>query len=730
MFRGDHRLKTTWLASAALCGLALAAPHSRAQEQQPQREQQQQEQTVTRLDSVPVFGSARPADAGQKQPRQVAAAVPQATPTPAQTPAPAPAATPAPAAQPTPEVLPTPQLAPTPQVGPTPAAPPEVSPTTRTNQPPTLMPPPSELPVGRSSQQPALPPVPPASLVSPAPELKIEVPPVAEGFRATPLGLPEFGRVGVDVTEQRPLALSEAIALALENAKDIEVARANVRAAEFDLTAARGVFDPRFVSQSFYERVETPAASFLAGASGGSVTQTNLFGSLRLEGLTPAGGGNYRFDLSSGRQTSDNFFTALNPQYPSGFSFTYNQPLLRGRRFDQNRRLVEIAKKNLSLTDAQFRQRAIETITAVQRAYWDLVFALRNLQVQRDTVRDARAQLEHNRRLVTEGVLAPIDVVAAEAQVSNFEQSVYAALDEVGRAENSLKNLIAENRRSEVWRVAIVPTDTVDAERPPAVTLEEAMESALRARPELQQSDVALAINELDERLAREQTRPQVDLFGTYGAVGVAGALDPARATNPFTASSEQLRQQINLLTQRVNENLPGQQLPLLPTPPVQTIPEQLVGGVGQSLTNLAANRFNNFRVGVTLNLPVGNRTAEAQLGRTLVERDRLRTQREQLEQLIQVDVRNALQLARTAEARLRSASVSRAASEQQYASERRKFDAGQSTFFLVLERQTALAAARAAELRAQTELNKALAELQRATGNSLEANQVRVRAR
>jgi outer membrane protein TolC len=92
--------------------------------------------------------------------------------------------------------------------------------------------------------------------------------------------------------------------------------------------------------------------------------------------------------------------------------------------------------------------------------------------------------------------------------------------------------------------------------------------------------------------------------------------------------------------------------------------------------------------------------------------------------------VRNALQVTRTAESRLRAASVARAAAEQQYASELRKFDAGQSTFFLVLERQTSLAAARGNELRAQTELNKSIAELQRATGNSLEANRVHVSIR
>jgi HAE1 family hydrophobic/amphiphilic exporter-1 len=553
-------------------------------------------------------------------------------------------------------------------------------------------------------------------------ETALSVPVIAPDYRAPVAPLPALERVGVNMAEQRPLTLREAIALALENGKDIEVARTNVRAAEFDLTAARGAYDPRLNTSTFYERNKTPVASFLSGGEGGAVTSSGFGGTMRFEGLTPKGGGNYRFDFSSSRQTTNSLFTALNPQYPTSFSFTYAQPLLRGFRFDATRRQIEIAKKNLSLTDAQFRQRAIETITGVQRAYWDLVFTLRNLQVQRDSARDARTQLEHNRRLVDEGMLAPIDVVAAEAQVANFEQNVYVALDEVGRAENALKNLIAENRQAEVWSVAIVPTDMVDVQ-PPAVALEDAMRAALASRPELQQADVAREINVLDERLAREATKPQVDLVGTYGALGLAGAFDPATSVNPFSASNDQLRARINQLSQ-ING------LPLLPEPPQQAIPDTLVGGYGQSIANLGANRFNNFRVGVQLNLPLRNRTAEAQLGRTLVERDRIRVQREQLEQLIQVDVRNALQVTRTAESRLRAAAAQRNATEQQYASEQRKFDAGQSTFFLVLERQNAFATARGNELRAQTELNKAVAELQRATGNALEANQVQVRVR
>lgn len=558
------------------------------------------------------------------------------------------------------------------------------------------------------------------SAPTPAPEQLPQVPSIAPDYRAPNRPLPEFGRVGVELTNQRPLSLRDAIALALANNKDIEVARQNVRLAEFDLQAARGAYDPRFSSSSYYERVETPVASFLSGGANGSVTQSDLTGTFRFEGLSPKFGGGYRVDLSNIRLTTNNQFVALNPQYQTALTFSYTQPLWRGLGFDQYRRQIEIAKRNLSLSDAQFRQRAIETITAVQRAYWDLVFALRNLQIQRDAVRDARQQLEHNKRLVAEGLLAPIDVVAAEAQLSGFEQSVYTALDDVNRAENALKLLIAEDRLSPIWNVALIPTDTVDLE-PPAIGLDEAMRVALESRPEIKQADIAREINEVDQRFYRDQTKPQVDLVASYGVTGLAGTLSEGAASNPFTATTAQLRDRVNLLSQ-----LNG--LPPLPAPPTQTFPDLLLGGYGQALTNLLANRFNNFRVGVQISLPLRNRTAEAQLGRALVEGERLRTQRAQLEETITVDVRNALQAIRTAESRLRAAAAARAASEQQYESERRKFEAGQSTFFFVLERQTALTTARGNELRAQIELNKAIADLQRAMGSALEANRIRIK--
>ncbi len=125
--------------------------------------------------------------------------------------------------------------------------------------------------------------------------------------------------------------------------------------------------------------------------------------------------------------------------------------------------------------------------------------------------------------------------------------------------------------------------------------------------------------------------------------------------------------------------------------------------------------------------LPFGNRVAEANLGRSLAEGTQLRNQRAQQEQIIEAEVRNSLQALRSAEARLSSALASRQSAEQLYESEQRQFRSGVTTFYLVLQRQTELLAARSRELQAQTDLNKAISEFQRATGTTLSANNVTV---
>src|SRR5437660_10546454 len=174
---------------------------------------------------------------------------------------------------------------------------------------------------------------------TPSPQQQtLTVPSVATDYRANPSRpLPALNRIGVDTAEQKPLALREAITLALQNNKDIEVARDNVKIAEYDLLTVRGAYDPKFSAQSYYEKIKTPAASFLSGASG-AVENADFTSTSRLEGLSPKGGGNYRVDFSAVRATTNNTFTALNPQYPTALTFSFTQPLMRSFRIDLPRR--------------------------------------------------------------------------------------------------------------------------------------------------------------------------------------------------------------------------------------------------------------------------------------------------------------------------------------------------------------------------------------------------------
>ena len=521
-------------------------------------------------------------------------------------------------------------------------------------------------------------------------------------------------RVGVNPSKRVTLTLRDAMTTALENNRDIEVERLNVQMNEFDLRGAQGFYDPNLATTLYYDHRAIPATSIFASGK-----TDNVIGSATFTQRTPWQGSSVTGLFDNNRATTDNPFVSLNPQYTTNLSFTFTQPILRNRTIDSGRRQIRIAKKRLDISDSQFRQRAIDIIAQVQRAYWDLVFARRDQEIKQESVDLADTQLEHNERLVEAGTLAKSDIISARVELERRKDEAEAAVDAIQRAENALKALMAQVGDGEIWQSELVPVEQPQIEPGASLPLEDALRLAAQNRPEMEQYRLRGELNKIDSEYLRNQTKPQVDFFVTYGAAGLAG---PLRATeNPINASNAILYGRINQLS-----GLAG--LPPLPIANTGGTPESLIGGYGQSLANLFKNDFRSWRFGLNINLPLRNRTAEANLGRSLAEGKQIEAQRQKTEQLIEVEVRNALQAVETARKRADAAKNSRVNAELQYQSEQRKFDAGQSTNFFVLDRQNALSSARGRELRALTDYTKAVADLQHALSTTLSSNNVEVK--
>src|SRR5579871_6086521 len=377
----------------------------------------------------------------------------------------------------------------------------------------------------------------PPPQTAPPPDATTLLPPVRT-FR-----LPS--RIGV-FGEAR-ITLQQALAMALANNKDIEASRIDREISGYSLTGARGLYDPTVGAVSQFLKQETPVASSLGGSATGAVLNRSWQTDPTVSGFTPWLGGSYHVDFSSQRAYTNNSFVTLNPQYPTALVFQYTQPLLRNLFYDQNRHTIDVAKKNQSLSNEQFRQRVMQVVEQTEQAYWELFYAYNNLQVQLDSVDIARMQDESNRRQQEQGLLAPIDVVAAQTQLANFELNAYSAQTSLTQAENNLKTLMLEGRSSALWASALVPV-TPPETAAPVTPLADAVNQALADRPEVAQVQINGEINQRDTRYFREQIKPQVDLVASYTRNGLAGPQIVQSGPNPLTASFGPLLDRLNVL--------------------------------------------------------------------------------------------------------------------------------------------------------------------------------------
>jgi HAE1 family hydrophobic/amphiphilic exporter-1 len=533
---------------------------------------------------------------------------------------------------------------------------------------------------------------------------------------------PYTNRIGIQTTQTVPLSLNEAIRKALENNNDIEVAREDVRFQETQLRSLRGAYDTVLSVTPNYSRnattgttasndfrVDTGVNKFFE-RGGGSI---NTFFNNSQSGSTSPN--NTNFNQTSGR------VDASTTTYFSNLGITYNQPLFRNFGVDNTRRQIKIQRKRLQQSDADFRRQTIDIISQVQRAYWDLVFALRNQQNQVANVNLARENLRQVEVKIEVGSAAPLARAEVATELANREGELLSATQQVSTAENSLKTLLLREPTALEWTQSFVPTDT-PVYSDDAIIVDDAIKDAIDNRPELRRLRLQREITSIDIDYFKNQTKPRIDLVSSFSLGGLSlGNQNTSDTTVPqFTGNDEILRQKINTLF------APGSQIPN----PLVTVPGAPVyfdGGSFQALGNLFRSDAPSYRVGVTFEIPFRNTTAKANLAGARIQQQQTEAQTRSQEQVVVADVRNAVQAVETSRQRILTARRARDNAEIQLEGERKLYEVGRSTTFLLFQRENALTNARNAEIRAETDYNKSLSDLQRATSTTFRLNNIEV---
>ena len=545
--------------------------------------------------------------------------------------------------------------------------------------------------------------------------------------------MPNLTRLGVTSDNPLPLSLTEAVKRALQNNNDIEVARDDVRFAETQLRSLEGIFDPIFSITPTIDRRIQPVQNIFAGAGvSGQVSNTVYSLSPSVNKQFSRGGGNYELSFSNNKTTTSATNSTLDPFYSSNLALTFNQPLLRNRSIDNNRRQIRIQKKRLEQSDADFRLRTIDVISRVQQAYWELVFALRDQQNQLDNLNLSRENLRNVEAQISAGAKAPLERAEVQTELANRESALLLAVQNVSIAENNVKQLIFKDSLRPEWSAQLTPTDSPAFNESP-VNLTEALKEARDNRPELRRLRLDNDINSIDIQYFKNQTKPQIDLQTTLATTGLAGtaatrAIAPG-TTVPLISGDPNFVEDAFLLSQ-IQDIQRRAGFPVATSPNVETpqlAPSDLIGGYGKNLRNLFGLNTYNVIVGVAIQIPFKNKTAEANLAGARIQKERLEASTRSQDQIIEVDVRNSAQAVETSRRRVLSAREARINAELQLEGEQRLYQVGRSTTFLLFQRQNALTNARNSELRAETDYNKALAELQRATSSTLRANNVTV---
>ncbi len=474
----------------------------------------------------------------------------------------------------------------------------------------------------------------------------------------------------------RDLRLDEAVELALAQNLDIAVERLNPQATDFQIAGLKSNYRP-LASSSLGQRsqVNPPTNQLNGGQRVTNDTSTFNFGVLQ---EVPWGGGNFTMTFNNNRLNTSNLFANYNPTYTSTLSATYVQPLLRGFRIDSLRQQIAITQVNREIAEDQLRATVVQTIANVRSAYWELAHARAAVGVAQRSLDLAQKLVEDNQARVEVGTLAPIDVLQAQAEAANRRQTVAQAEATLTTAQLVLKRLLVTGTNDPVWNQELRTVDLPQLEAPP-IDIEAAIRRALERRTDLAAARKNLDSTDITLRYWRSETLPGLDFQLNYGAQGIGGTQFTREGTG---------------IGSRITGTIPG--------------------GYSDALGLLGARDFPTWNAALFVSYPIGGSEADAQHARTRVQRTQQSTRLRAMELQVATEVTNAALQVQANLRRVDAARAARGLAERQLEAEQSKFEVGLSTNFFVVQFQRDLADAEIIELRALTDLQRALVTFER----------------
>jgi outer membrane protein len=451
-------------------------------------------------------------------------------------------------------------------------------------------------------------------------------------------------------------------------------------------------YDPIVTGILQLDRNDQPSTSFF---SGGFQTTTTVNWTY-LQGF--ATGTNMSIGFNNTRFGQANPVPTVSPQLNSNFRFQLTQHLLQGFGFLPNRRFIILANNNRKISDVAFRLQVTTTVDQIQNMYWDLVNAFENVRVQQDALELAEKTLSDNKKQVEIGTLAPIEIVRAQSQVATNQQALIVAKTQLELNQLLVKNALSRTLVGPTLIEAeVIPTDTMQvAPEEAAVPTQDLVNDALSHRPELAESRIDLTNREVSMKAIKNALRPTVDLFAYYGGQGLGGAQNPANVCGD-------------------PRSIPG-----LCTDPANVFQPISIGGTwGQMFDSSHPDKG----AGISINIPIRNRTAQANQIRSQLEFHQAQLRLQQVENIIRIEVRNAQFQLQQNRASVAAAQAAVDLAQQSLDAEQKKYALGASTTTLVLQQSSALTQARSNLVTARTTYEKSRVEMDRATGLLLERN-------